>query len=115
MRRTSLHVRGTPGLLLPCSEKYTARGTHASYPDQASVAWFDHVSQCRSPDGCADPVWRTWEAGGLTNVGERGAVRDTSEVLAYAGRWGGDGHFLRSQPAPHSPLHQGGFSSAGFD
>jgi hypothetical protein len=93
----------------------SARGTHASYPDQASVAWFDRASQCRSLDGCADPVWRTWQAGGLTNVGERGAVLGASEVLAYAGRWGGAGHFLRSRPAPQSPLQQGGFASAGFD
>jgi hypothetical protein len=93
----------------------SARGTHASYPDQASVAWFDHVSQCRGADACADPVWRTWEAGGLANVGERGAASGEGEVLAYEGGWGGGGHFLRSRPAPQSPPHQGGFSSAGFD
>jgi hypothetical protein len=93
----------------------SARGTHASYPDQASVAWFDHVSQCGAVEACADPVWRTWQAGGLANVGERGAASGDGEVLAYEGGWGGSGHFLRSQPAPRSPLHQGGFSSAGFD
>ena len=93
----------------------SARGTHASYPDRQSVAWFDTVSQCGSLDACADPVWRTWEAGGLANVGERGAAFGEGEVLAYSGRWGGGGHFLRSRPAPQSPLHQGGFSTAGFD
>ncbi|HEY4394281.1 MAG TPA: Vps62-related protein [Polyangia bacterium] len=93
----------------------SARGTHASYPEQASVAWFDHVSQCRSVDGCADPVWRTWAAGGLANVGERGAAAGEGEVLAYGGGWGGGGHLLRSRAAPQSPPHQGGFSTAGFD
>ena len=93
----------------------SARGTHASYPDQASVAWFDYVSECRGVDACADPVWRTWEAGGLANVGERGAASGEGEVLAYGGGWGGGGHFLRSRPAPQGPPHQGGFSSAGFD
>jgi Vacuolar protein sorting-associated protein 62 len=93
----------------------SARGTHASYPDQQSVAWFDEVSRCRGIDACADPVWRTWEAGGLANVGERGAIFGAGELLAYAGRWGGGGHFLRSRPAPHGPVHQGGFQSAGFD
>jgi hypothetical protein len=93
----------------------SARGTHASYPDQASVAWFDHVSQCGGVDACADTVWRTWEAGGLANVGERGAALREGEVLAYGGGWGSGGHFLRSQPAPQGPPHQGGFSSAGFD
>ena len=93
----------------------SARGTHASYPDQSSVAWFDHASQCRDVEACADPVWRTWQAGGLANVGERGATFGEGDVLAYAGRWGGDGHFLRSRAAPESPPHQGGFQSAGFD
>jgi hypothetical protein len=93
----------------------SARGSHASYPDQANVAWFDHVSQCRGVDGCPDPVWRTWEAGGLANVGERDAASGEGLVLAYGGGWGGGGHFLRSRPAPKSPPHQNGFLSAGFD
>jgi len=93
----------------------SARGTHASYPDQTSVAWFDNVSQCRAVEACQDLVWRTWEAGGLVNVGERGAALVDGEELAYAGRWGGGGHFLRSRPAPHGPKHQRAFLSAGFD
>ena len=93
----------------------SARGTHASYPDQASVAWFDRVSGCRALDGCADPVWLTWQGGGLANVGERGAALGAGEVLAYGGRWGSSGHWLRSRPAPRSPFQQRSFRSAGFD
>lgn len=93
----------------------SARGTHASYPDQASVSWFDRVSGCRAIEGCADPVWLTWYGGGLVNVGERGAALRGGEVLAYGGRWGSDGHLLRSQAAPRSPFQQQGFRSAGFD
>ena len=93
----------------------SARGTHASYPDQASVSWFDRVSGCRALEGCADPVWLTWQGGGLTNVGERGAALGGGEVLAYGGRWGSNGHWLRSRPAPRSPFQQRSFHSAGFD
>jgi hypothetical protein len=93
----------------------SARGTHASYPDQVSVAWWERVSNCHELDHCADPVWRTWDAGGLTNVGERGAVRGVGQTLAYQGRWGGRGRFLRSRPAPNSPFLQRGFWSAGFN
>jgi hypothetical protein len=121
------HGNNSPGQVLPWSAVrksgdhpivLSARGTHASYPDQAGVAWFDHASQCTAVDGCADPVWRTWAAGGLVNVGERGAVRGASatlaEALAYDGRWGGEGHFLRSRDAPRGPLQQGCFASGGF-
>jgi hypothetical protein len=93
----------------------SARGTHASYPNQASLAWFEHASRCDAPEPCADPIWRTWEAGGLVNMGERGAVLGAREALAYEGRWGGQGRFLRSRPAPHGPLQQGGFWSGGFN
>ena len=93
----------------------SARGTHASYPDQVSVAWFERVSNCHTLARCGDPIWRTWEAGGLTNVGERGAVLGVGETLAYQGRWGGSGRFLRSRPAPNSPFQQRGFWSAGFN
>ncbi|HLK90222.1 MAG TPA: hypothetical protein VKZ18_10030 [Polyangia bacterium] len=118
------HANNDPGLSRPWREVrrsgdhpivLSARGTHASYPDQATVSWFDLTSQCRALEGCADPIWRTWEGGGLANVGERGAALGAGEVLAYGGRWGGDGRLLRSRPSPRSPFHQRGFWSAGFD
>jgi hypothetical protein len=93
----------------------SARGTHASYADQASLAWFERASACTQVDGCPDPIWRTWQGGGLLNMGERGAVLGAHEALAYGGRWGGAGSFLRSRPAPRGPLQQGGFGSDGFD
>jgi hypothetical protein len=93
----------------------SARGTHASYPDQASLAWFEHASGCASADRCANQLWRTWLGGGLVNIGERAAPLGAPEALAYAGRWGSPGRFLRSGSAPPGPTHQQGFSSGGFD
>jgi hypothetical protein len=93
----------------------SARGTHASYADQASLAWFEHASVCAAVDACRDPIWRTWQGGGLVNIGERGAALGAPDALAYGGRWGSPGRFLRSRSAPPGPLHQNGFSSDGFD
>jgi len=93
----------------------SARGTHASYADQASLAWFEHASSCAAADRCSDQVWRTWLGGGLVNIGERTAPLGAPEALAYAGRWGSPGRFLRSRSAPPGPLQQSGFSSGGFD
>jgi hypothetical protein len=93
----------------------SARGTHASYADQASLAWFEHASGCAGADRCTDPIWRTWLGGGLVNIGERAAPLGAPEALAYAGRWGSPGRFLRSRSAPPGPSHQPGFSSGGFD
>jgi hypothetical protein len=93
----------------------SARGTHASYADQASLAWFEHASGCASAERCADRLWRTWLGGGLVNIGERAAPLGAPEALAYAGRWGSPGRFLQSRSAPPGPSHQSGFSSGGFD
>jgi hypothetical protein len=93
----------------------SARGTHASYADQASLAWFEHASGCAAADRCTDQLWRTWLGGGLVNIGERAAPLGAPEALAYGGRWGSPGRFLRSRSAPPGPLHQHGFSSDGFD
>ena len=93
----------------------SARGTHASYADQASLAWFEHASGCAQADRCADQLWRTWLGGGLVNIGERAAPLGAPEALAYAGRWGSPGRFLRSRSAPPGPSHQHGFSTDGFD
>ena len=95
----------------------SARGTHASYADQASLGWLEHVSDCVGIEGCADPIWRTWEAGGLFNLGERGSLLGPTSVraaFAFAGRWGGGGQFLQSRPAPRGPSHQTGFVVDGF-
>ena len=93
----------------------SARGTHASYADQASLAWFEHASGCTAADHCADQLWRTWLGGGLVNIGERAAPLAAPEALAFAGRWGSPGRFLRSRSAPPGPSHQHGFSTDGFD
>lgn len=95
----------------------SARGTHASYPDQASVGWFDRVSRCESVDHCQDPIWRTNEGGGLVNIGERRALLGSAtvrEALAFGGRWGARGRFLSSRDAPRGPSHQNGFSVDGY-
>jgi hypothetical protein len=120
------HRNSSPGVFLSWSEVrrdgqhpivLSARGTHASYPDQDSVQWLDSVSQCPQVDGCRDPIWRTGEAGGLVNVGEHGALLGgggVREALAFAGRWGGRGHFPDSRPAPYGPNHQSGFAVDGY-
>jgi hypothetical protein len=95
----------------------SALGTHASYPDQASLALFERASACVGPEQCTDPIWRTWEGGGLVNIGERGALLGTSasrDALAYEGIWGGPGSFPRSGPAPRGPVLQNAFVSDGF-
>ncbi len=95
----------------------SARGTHASYADHDSLAWYEAASSCTGVERCDDPIWPTWEAGGLLNVGEPGALLGPTAVrdaLAYAGRWGGGGHFPRSRPAPQGPSHQRGFTADGF-
>jgi hypothetical protein len=95
----------------------SARGTHASYPDQASVSWFDRVSRCQGVDGCHDPIWRTNQAGGMVNLGERRALLGSAEVrdaMAFGGLWGGRGRFLVSRAAPRGPSHQHGFAVDGY-
>jgi len=95
----------------------SALGTHASYPDQESLGFFERASACVDPERCTDPIWRTWEGGGLVNVGERGALLGSSasrDALTYEGIWGGPGSFPRSGPAPRGPVLQNAFVSDGF-
>ena len=120
------HSHCNPGVFRPWSEIrkdgdhpiiLSARGTHASYPDQGSVGWFDQVSRCTSVDGCRDPIWRTNEAGGLVNIGERRSLLGTAEVrdaMTFDGLWGARGRFLASRDAPPGPSHQYGFSVDGY-
>jgi len=95
----------------------SALGTHASYPDQGSLALFERASACVGPEGCTDPIWRTWEGGGLINIGERDALLGTPalrDALRYKGIWGAHGSFPRSGPAPRGPVLQDAFVSDGF-
>jgi hypothetical protein len=95
---------------------WSARGTHASYADPHAHAWFDRVSPCTTLAGCRGPIWKTWEAGGLLNLGERDALLGQDDVFAYEGLWGGTGHWLRGRPAPRGPVQQrSSFQNAGFD
>ena len=108
---SSLRKRGEHPIVL------SALGTHASYPDQESLALFERASACIGPEQCGDTVWRTWEGGGLLNIGERGALLGTSasrDALEYEGIWGGPGSFPRSGPAPRGPVLQNAFVSEGF-
>ncbi len=121
------HRNNNPGVFRPWSELrkvgehpivLSARGTHASYANHDSLAWYEAASDCTGLERCGDPIWPTWEAGGLLNVGERGALLGPAAVrdaLAYAGRWGGEGHFPRSRAAPPGPSHQRGFTADGFE
>ncbi len=121
------HRNNSPGVFRPWSELrkegdhpivLSARGTHASYADHDSLPWYEAASNCSDLQRCGDPIWRTWEAGGLLNVGERAALLGPAGVrdaLAYAGRWGGAGHFPRSRAAPQGPSHQHAFSVDGFE
>jgi hypothetical protein len=93
-----------------------ARGDHASYPDQASPPWFERVSPCAKIEDCRGPIWRSWESGGLVNIGERGALLETDGAFAYDGRWGGPGPWFVIGVAPRSPPHQPrSFQYAGFE
>jgi hypothetical protein len=93
---------------------WSARGTHASYAAPNAHRWFDSVSSCLTPASCSGPIWRTWEAGGLVNIGERGALLGADNAFAYEGLWGGSGRWLRGR-APRGPVQQrGAFTNAGF-
>ena len=93
-----------------------ARGDHASYPEQASMPWFERSSGCAALAACASPIWRTWEGGGLVNIGERGALLGADGVFEYDGRWGGKGRWFAIGRAPRAPPYQRrSFQSGGFD
>jgi hypothetical protein len=81
------------------------------------IAWLVRTHQSLRRFGrMPDPIWRTWDAGGLTNVGERGAVLAARQALTYTGRWGTrGGRFKLSESAPCGPMHQRSFYSAGFN
>jgi Vacuolar protein sorting-associated protein 62 len=95
---------------------WSARGTHASYSDARSSPWFERVSGCITPIDCRGPIWRTWEGGGLANIGERDALLGQGDAFAYDGRWGGSGHWFGPRAAPRGPVQQPqSFQNGGFD
>jgi hypothetical protein len=76
----------------------SARGSHAK------VTRFDSVASCDSLERCAHPVWRTWRAGGLQNLGEPGRPLCLERALSFADRWGPSG-IIPGTSAPHGPLY----------
>jgi hypothetical protein len=90
----------------------SALGSHASYPDQPGVRWFERTSGCTDVSTCTDPIWRTWEKGGLVNMGERGHTLGAPAAFRFTGRWGSHGHFPWLRPAPRGPMFQRGFQAA---
>lgn len=92
----------------------SAKGTHASYADRDDLAWFESAARC-GPDGaCGERTWRTWEGGGLVNVGETAHPLASPRALTYAGRWGREGR-LPGTSAPLGPMQHVGFCHAGFE
>jgi hypothetical protein len=91
----------------------SALGTHATYASEDDLAWFERASGCADVDACRDPVWRTWEGGGLENVGEASHPLAHVEAFAYGRRWGTDG-ILPGTGAPHGPMQHRGFCEGAF-
>lgn len=91
----------------------SARGSHATYADHEDLPWFEAAGRCDELDGCAHPVWRTWEGGGLANLGERQALLLTDSAMTHAGRWG-RARLFPGTSAPHGPPFARGFCNAGF-
>lgn len=87
---------------------YSALGTHATYADPADVAWFEEAAPCATLESCEHPLWKTWEGGGLENLGERRSPRRLDRALAYPERWGGTG-LIPGTSAPRGPLFHRGF------
>jgi hypothetical protein len=91
----------------------SALGTHASYASAAGIAWFERVANCSAPDRCPDPVWRTWQAGGLRNLGERGRPLCSESALSFRDRWGPTG-LIPGTSAPYGPLFHRGYCANGL-
>lgn len=107
----------------------SANGTHATYASLSDLAWFEKAGDCADLEDCEHPVWRTWEGGGLENLGERGhprrtlaatAVADDGPLLSVAhalffpGTWGQRG-LMPGTSAPPGPMHQRGFCHGAFE
>lgn len=137
----SAHEDNSPGRFVPWDELrkegnhpvvLSARGTHATYAHKRHLAWFETAGECDDLHRCIHPVWRTWQGGGLENLGERAYPRrafvrsrfDPAELLADAidaldalihpGRWGGSGT-IPGTSAPRGPFYQRGFCYGALD
>jgi hypothetical protein len=116
------HENNSPGVYHPweaVSKKgdhpvvLSALGTHATYGDQHELAWFERASGCSDADACSDPVWRTWEGGGLENIGEASRPLGHPEAFTYQGRWGASG-VVPGTGAPLGPMQHRGFCESAF-
>jgi hypothetical protein len=87
---------------------YSARGTHATYADHRDTAWFEEAAACTDVERCGDVVWRTWQGGGLENLGERARPRVADRAFSMRDRWGGSG-LIPGTSAPRGPLYHRGF------
>ena len=87
---------------------HSALGTHASYGALAEIAWFEDVASCRNLETCGHPVWKTWQGGGLENLGERGRPLCHDQALSFRGRWGSAG-VIPGTSAPFGPHYHRGY------
>jgi hypothetical protein len=116
------HANDRPGVSYPWSALtregehplvFSALGTHASYASAVGIAWFERVADCSALDTCRDPVWRTWQAGGLRNLGERGRPLCSDSALSFRDRWGPAG-LIPGTSAPFGPLFHRGYCADGL-
>jgi hypothetical protein len=111
------HENDSPGVSYPWSLArregehpivFSALGSHASYLSGAEAIRFDQVASCDVLENCPHPVWRTWQAGGLENIGERGRPLCHERALSFPERWGMSG-IVPGTSAPYGPLFHRGY------
>ncbi|UQA58403.1 hypothetical protein [Polyangium aurulentum] len=92
----------------------SAKGSHATYADRGDLAWYESSGWCDNLKSCVNPVWRTWEGGGLEPFEEfTPASPAMAQAFQFPGRWGSVG-FWPGTSAPKGPMHQAGYCVAGF-
>lgn len=87
---------------------FSARGTHATYARPEDTAWYEDEPACKDPAACPLSLWKSWEGGGLENLGERGRPLRVNRALSFSARWGGTG-LVPGTSAPYGPLFHRGF------